>query len=52
MAAEALPSWWPTVPGDLVLDPAAGGYGVLDAAVAMGRHFVGCDLAATSEPNK
>ena len=35
-------------PGDLVLDPAAGGWGVLDAAVAMDRRFIGCDLVAAS----
>lgn len=30
--------------GDLVVDPCAGGYGVLDACQASGREFVGCDL--------
>lgn len=30
--------------GDLVVDPAAGGFGVLDACIASGRVFVGCDL--------
>lgn len=30
--------------GDLVVDPCAGGYGVLDACLATGREFVGCDL--------
>lgn len=30
--------------GDLVLDPAAGGYVVLDAAVYTGRRFIGCDI--------
>lgn len=30
--------------GDLVVDPCAGGYGVLDACKASGRQFVGCDL--------
>jgi site-specific DNA-methyltransferase (adenine-specific) len=33
-----------TNPGDLVVDPAAGGYSVLAAAQAAGRHFLGCDL--------
>jgi len=33
-----------THPGDLVLDPAAGGYGVMRAAVALDRTFIGCDL--------
>lgn len=30
--------------GDLVCDPCAGGYGVLDACIATGRRFIGCDL--------
>lgn len=30
--------------GDLVVDPAAGGYGVLAACQATGRKFLGCDL--------
>jgi site-specific DNA-methyltransferase (adenine-specific) len=30
--------------GDLVVDPCAGSYGVLDACHATGRRFVGCDL--------
>lgn len=34
-----------TSPGDLVVDPCAGGYGVLKACVAAGRRFVGCDIA-------
>jgi site-specific DNA-methyltransferase (adenine-specific) len=34
-----------TRPGDLVVDPCAGGYGVLDACLLTGREFVGCDLA-------
>lgn len=29
---------------DLVLDPCAGGYGVLEACRQTGRHFIGCDL--------
>lgn len=33
-----------TEAGDLVIDPCAGGYGVLEACVATGRHFIGCDL--------
>ena len=33
-----------TRPGDLVLDPAAGGYSVLKAAQAAGRRFLGCDI--------
>lgn len=34
--------------GDLVVDPAAGSYVVLEACVASGREFIGCDL--TREP--
>jgi site-specific DNA-methyltransferase (adenine-specific) len=34
-----------TLPGDLVVDPAAGGFGVLQAARSLGREFVGCDIA-------
>jgi site-specific DNA-methyltransferase (adenine-specific) len=30
--------------GDTVLDPCAGGYGVLEACLASGRNFVGSDL--------
>lgn len=33
-----------TRPGDLVVDPAAGGYVVLRACRATGREFIGCDL--------
>jgi site-specific DNA-methyltransferase (adenine-specific) len=35
-----------TLPGDLVIDPAAGGFGVLHAALRLGREFVGCDAVA------
>jgi site-specific DNA-methyltransferase (adenine-specific) len=35
-----------TRPGDLVVDPAAGGYVVLRACRETGREFMGCDLAA------
>lgn len=31
--------------GDLVVDPAAGGYGMLEVCRATGRRFAGCDLA-------
>lgn len=34
-----------TAPGDTVIDPAAGGYSVLAAANAVGRSFLGCDVA-------
>ena len=30
--------------GDIVVDPAAGGYSVLTAAIAVDRHFLGCDI--------
>lgn len=33
-----------TKKGDLVVDPCAGGYGVLEACRLTGREFVGCDL--------
>ena len=33
-----------TVAGGLVVDPAAGGFSVLDACVACGRDFIGTDL--------
>jgi hypothetical protein len=34
-----------TKPGDLVVDPAAGGFVVLRAPMALGRVFIGCDIA-------
>jgi hypothetical protein len=34
-----------TKPADLVVDPAAGSFVVMDAAKKLGRDFVGCDLA-------
>jgi len=34
-----------TQPGDLVADPAAGGFGVMRAAHQLGRNFIGCDIA-------
>jgi site-specific DNA-methyltransferase (adenine-specific) len=37
-----------TKPGDLVVDPAAGSFVVMEAANALGRDFVGCDLAFDS----
>ena len=33
-----------TAPGDLVLDPAAGTFSVLDACRESGRNFLGCDI--------
>lgn len=38
-----------TAKGDLVVDPCAGGYGVLDACRLSEREFVGCDLLTTGE---
>src|SRR5262249_17234176 len=35
-----------TLPGDLVIDPAAGGFGVLYAALRLEREFIGCDAVA------
>jgi site-specific DNA-methyltransferase (adenine-specific) len=35
-----------TLPGDLVIDPAAGGFGVLHAALRLGRQSIGCDAVA------
>ncbi len=35
--------------GDLVVDPCAGGYGVLAACRLTGRNFVGCDLKTPEE---
>jgi site-specific DNA-methyltransferase (adenine-specific) len=34
-----------TLPSNLVIDPAAGGFGVLHAALRLGREFIGCDIA-------
>ena len=30
--------------GDIVVDPAAGGFSTLKATMATGRHFIGCDI--------
>ena len=38
-----------TKPGDLVVDTAAGGFVVLRAATALGRKFIGCDIAHHKE---
>jgi hypothetical protein len=35
-----------TLRGDLVIDSAAGGFGVLHAALRLGREFIGCDAVA------
>jgi site-specific DNA-methyltransferase (adenine-specific) len=34
--------------GDLVVDPCAGGFGVLDICLATGRLFLGCDLRGSA----
>lgn len=39
-----------TSPGDLVLDPASGGFSIMRCAAATGRRFLGCDLAFGEEP--
>ena len=36
-----------TEPGDLVVDPAAGSFVVMHAAVELGRGFIGCDIAVS-----
>jgi site-specific DNA-methyltransferase (adenine-specific) len=33
-----------TAPGDIVLDPAAGGFSAMRSAHSVGRRFLGCDL--------
>jgi site-specific DNA-methyltransferase (adenine-specific) len=33
-----------TQPGDVVVDPAAGSFVVMQAALRLGRNFIGCDL--------
>ncbi len=35
--------------GDVVVDPAAGGFSVMKSALDMGRNFLGCDLVLPSE---
>jgi len=39
-----------TLEGDIVLDPAAGGYSVLTAALSCSRRFLGCDLGFVAPP--
>jgi len=39
-----------TQPGDLVVDPAAGSFTVMHAAHALGREFIGCDIAYEPAP--
>jgi DNA modification methylase len=38
-----------TKPDDLVVDPAASGFILLRAAMALGRKFIGCDIADHKE---
>ena len=40
-----------TRPGDLVVDPAAGSFVVMRAAMERGRQFIGCDLAYGNSEN-
>ncbi len=40
-----------TQPGELVVDPAAGGYSVLESCMRCDRNFVGCDIAFGDENN-
>jgi site-specific DNA-methyltransferase (adenine-specific) len=30
--------------GDLIVDPAAGGYSILEACILTNRKFIGCDI--------
>lgn len=39
-----------TKQGDLIVDPAAGGYAVLDVCIATKRTFIGCDLQSSGNP--
>ena len=39
-----------TMPGDLVVDPAAGSFAVMHAAQRLGREFIGCDKAYDDGP--
>jgi site-specific DNA-methyltransferase (adenine-specific) len=39
-----------TRPGDLVIDPAAGGFTVMHVATEMQRWFIGCDIACGGAP--
>ena len=40
-----------TAPGDLVIDPAAGSFTVMDVAHELGRRFCGCDIAEVFQVN-
>ena len=39
-----------TDPDDVVLDPAAGSYSVMHAAIQAGRRFLGCDIVNSERP--
>jgi hypothetical protein len=39
-----------TDPGDVVVNPAAGGFSTLDAALSVGRHFLGCEFLPENHP--
>jgi site-specific DNA-methyltransferase (adenine-specific) len=39
-----------TQPGDLVVDPAAGSFIVMQVAIKMQRQFIGCDIACGGAP--
>ena len=39
-----------TEPGDIVVDPAAGSFVVLAAALGCGRRFLGTDILPTAKP--
>jgi site-specific DNA-methyltransferase (adenine-specific) len=36
-----------TEPGDIIIDPAAGSFVVMGAALGCGRHFLGTDILTT-----
>jgi site-specific DNA-methyltransferase (adenine-specific) len=40
-----------TQPGDMIIDPAAGSFIVMEAAHQLGRNFIGCDLKFGSDRN-
>jgi site-specific DNA-methyltransferase (adenine-specific) len=41
-----------TQKGDLVLDPASGGFSVFEACKIIGRNFIGCDVEVKEEGNE
>ena len=40
-----------TQPGDIIIDPAAGSFNVMNAAHQLGRNFIGCDLKFGGDRN-